>query len=324
MALVDPSDLSRFADFDILTTTYKTVSSHNITTDILIPKSLPASTKAPILLRYHGGGFIAGSSLYPGFFQPWHMELVKRHAAIIVSPNYRLYPETSIPEILVDVEDHWNWVHEHLDAFLEQQTKGRVGADTGRILTAGDSAGGYLSLMVGLSHADEIRASLAAYPPVDFQSDHFTQPTKTPTMGVAPVPISVLEDHLQKVRDGLAPAVVSEDSALERAPLMFSVSHNAQFKCAFPPENRETLLLGRVEDGARFPRGGVFVWHGADDTVAPVEGVVKLKEKMEAVDPELEFEVAVRPGDHIFDTEAKIDDEWMATGLRGPVAAWLK
>lgn len=42
-------------------------------------------------------------------------------------------------------------------------------------MTAGDSAGGYLSLHLGLSHPNEIRAVTAAYPLVDAASPHFTE-----------------------------------------------------------------------------------------------------------------------------------------------------
>ncbi|XHF96374.1 hypothetical protein AWENTII_000011 [Aspergillus wentii] len=103
MDFFNPLDTSRFANLNILTTTYKTVNDHEITTDVLYPKSLTSSTPRPVLLRYHGGGFFSGSSLFPGFFNPWYIELAERYGAIIISPNYRLLPESSIEDTLEDI-----------------------------------------------------------------------------------------------------------------------------------------------------------------------------------------------------------------------------
>ncbi|OLN86565.1 putative carboxylesterase 3 [Colletotrichum chlorophyti] len=328
--LPSPDDLSRFDDFTILETAYKTVSDHSITTAVLIPKSLTSSetpnSPSPILLRYHGGFFIAASSLYPGFFQPWHMELAARHSAVIVSPNYRLAPEASIEDILRDVEDHWTWLHEKLPAFVEKETAGRVSVDTGRVLVAGESAGGYLSLMTGLSHAKEVRAVAAAYPCIDFTADHYVRGPAAPTFGVAPgsIPRIVVDGHLEKVRKGEAPAVVSEDSRLERGGLMFAVLHNGIFSELFPPQKQELFPLERVKDGEKLPRGGVFVWHGKEDCVVPAAGSVKLQKTIAEADPDLRFQLALRDGDHGFDHHAKIDDDWMAEGFKDLVKAWLE
>ncbi|KAL0934065.1 uncharacterized protein CTRU02_210864 [Colletotrichum truncatum] len=326
---IDPNDFSRFAGLTILTTTYKTVSGHPITTDVLIPKHLTeASTAAPspspVLLRYHGGGFIAASSLFPMFFQPWYIELAQRHSAVIVSPNYRLAPEASIEELLEDIEDHWKWLHKELPSYVQQQTNGRVSIDTSRILTAGDSAGGYLSLMMGLLHPNEIRACAAAYPEIDLKATHHTEGSKGPILGLPKVPFSVAEAHLSKVRDGSLPAIISADPGFERASLMFAFVHDGLSKHLFPAEKRHLFPFEKLDDGARFPRGGVFVWHGNEDTLVPVEGSIRLKEKVTELDPELEFHLALRPGEHGFDHTTKLDEDWMADGFKNLVKAWLE
>ncbi|KAF9871985.1 hypothetical protein CkaCkLH20_10617 [Colletotrichum karsti] len=324
---LNPDDTSRFADLEILTTTYKTVSNHPITTDILIPKRLlttPSPTPSPILLRYHGGGFIAASSLFPPFFQPWHFALADRHAAVIVSPNYRLAPESTIDDLLSDVEDHWTWLQTVLPSFVAQQTAGRVAVDVDRVLAAGDSAGGYLSLMAGLRHGDKIRACTAAYPCTDLKDPHFTEGAGGPTLGVGPLPYSLVEEHMKKVREGTLPAVISEDARFERGGLMFALTHHGISKHLFPAEKRHLFPFDMLDDGARFPRGGVFVWHGEEDSVVPVVGSRRLEAKVKEVDPELDFHLAVRPGEHGFDHESKIDEEWMAEGLERIVKSWLK
>src|ERR1051326_3341962 len=106
MAHFDPDDFSRYSEFTIFSTTYKTVSGHQITTDVLVPSKLITSSQStssseasqtrPVILRFHGGGFVTGSSLFPDFFPKWALELALRQSAVIVSPNYRLLPESSM------------------------------------------------------------------------------------------------------------------------------------------------------------------------------------------------------------------------------------
>ncbi|KAK1641504.1 Alpha/Beta hydrolase protein [Colletotrichum phormii] len=290
--LPHPDDMSRFSDFTILTTTYKTVSDHSITTDVLIPKKLieapvAATSPCPIILRYHGGGFIGGASLYPGFFGPWYVELAARHSAVI------------------------------------EETCGHVDVDTDRILTAGDSAGGYLSIMKGLSHAKDIRAVTAAYPCVDLANAHFMERPKVPVFGLT-LPQSIVDDHFEKIRRCEAPALISTDQTLERGLLMFANLQHGGFPKMFPLEKKQLFPFERLRAGQKFPRGGVFVWQGADDSVVPAKGNVALKELVREVDPELEFNLTVQPGEHGFDAMTKIDEDWMAGGLKNLVKAWLQ
>ncbi|EOD52779.1 putative alpha beta hydrolase fold-3 protein [Neofusicoccum parvum UCRNP2] len=329
MMELDPDDHSRFDNFRILTTTYKTVASHAITTDILIPSHLLSTPSPhqprPILLRFHGGGLTASSSLFPPFFAPWHLKLATRHSAIIVSPNYRLLPESSIHDVLADIASLWTWLHATLPTYLTTQTAGAVAPDTTRIMTAGDSAGGYLSVMLRLSQPAGVRAVTAAYPLLDVRAPHFTAAYAKPMFGgrVAPLPRRVVDEHVARVRAGAAPAVVSADARLERAALMFAVVQNGVYTELMPAAERGLFPLDRIEDGERLPRGGVFVWHGEEDSVVPVEGSRKFEELVRRVDPELKVRVAVRPGDHGFDEDASIDEEWMAEGLDEVVQAWL-
>ncbi|KAH7025318.1 Alpha/Beta hydrolase protein [Macrophomina phaseolina] len=336
MDTLRPNDFSRFTDFDIHSTPYKTASTHPITADVLVPSTLtksatpsptpsspPPASPRPLLLRFHGGGLVAGSSLFPGFFAPWHLSLAARHSAIIVTPNYRLLPEASLPEILADIEDFWVWVHEALPSFVEERTNGAVRVDTSRILTAGDSAGGYLSLLLALRHPDAVRAATAAYPMVDVRSPHFCEAYDKPMFGVPQQPRSVVDEHVEKVRSGALPAVVSADPALERATLMFACVQHGVLGRAFPRERRDLALLEALADGARFPRGGVFVWHARGDSVVPIEGSRRLEEMVRELDPGLGFRLYQGQGEHGFDLDTSIEEDWMADGLRPVVAAWL-
>jgi acetyl esterase len=88
---------------------------------------------APVVLFFHGGGFVVGDL-------DTHDGTARQHAvgadAIVVSVDYRLAPEHPYPAA---VEDAWAatlWVAEHGH---------EIGADTTRMAVAGDSAGGTIS-----------------------------------------------------------------------------------------------------------------------------------------------------------------------------------
>lgn len=65
-----------------------------------------------------------------------------------------------------------------------------VELDLDRVLTAGESAGGLLSVSSALAHLDEMRACAAAYPNVNMGAEHFWTRKLEPLMGT-PVAESV-------------------------------------------------------------------------------------------------------------------------------------
>lgn len=190
-------------------------------------------------------------------------------------------------------------------------------------MAMGDSAGGYLSLQIGLDHPDQIRSVVAAYPMVTTKGPEFTGPRDKSPLGAPPVPASVVEEHRAKIRAGQAPALISADEHLSRLPLMFSLVQNGMYPEFLPADKRRLHIMDRLEDGARWPRGGVFVLHGRDDSVVPVEGSVVLSDKIREIDPELKFRLEIQPGEHGFDGTAKLDDDWLTNGLQDVVGAWL-
>jgi acetyl esterase/lipase len=271
---------------------------------------------------------VGGYSLYPAFFNPWYLELAKENSAIIVSPDYRLLPESSVMDILEDVEDNWKWIPQALPTFLEQQTEGTIKADLSRIMCVGDSAGGYLSLQMGLNHPSEIRAINAVYPVVDFKSPHFCNGQERPVFNMPTFPRDCLERHMEEVKRQETleqkPVIVSSRAGNERLELMFSLCQHGRLGSFFPDNTIAPYPLKKLDHGARFPRGGVLVLHGKDDTVAPVEQSYGLANKLAEIDPELNFKLIVRDGEHGFDHSAKLRDEWLWNAVQDILKAWLE
>ncbi len=93
----------------------------------------------PVVVWYHGGALMFGSrSGVPKQL----IDLSKKENLILVSMDYRLAPGARIDEIVSDVKDGLQW--------LKTVGVKRFGVDSSRMLVAGASAGGYLTLMSGI------------------------------------------------------------------------------------------------------------------------------------------------------------------------------
>lgn len=248
------------------------------------------------------------------------LQLIQRHSAVLVSPNYRLIPESMVQESIDDADNALRWGRRELVEVMLDEAGIRV--DVSRIMTAGDSAGGYLSLHVGLSHPGEIRAVTAAYPLVDVASPHFTYQFTKNVFNLPEIPKETISAHLREIERRELVGIVSLVPLLQRGDLMFGMVQHGFFGDLFPTHQHGLFPVLRLEDGARFPRGGVLVWHGKQDSVVPVEGSLKLQEALKEHDTDLRL--AIHEGEHGFDYAANIDDPWAVEALSGCVTSWLQ
>ncbi|MCW2677897.1 MAG: hypothetical protein JWR70_2937 [Modestobacter sp.] len=91
----------------------------------------------PLLVYLHGGGFVTGSVAVAD--RPCRA-LALAAGCVVVSVEYRLAPETPFPGPLEDAVAAVRWAAAHA---------AELGADAGRLVVAGDSAGGALATSVG-------------------------------------------------------------------------------------------------------------------------------------------------------------------------------
>jgi acetyl esterase/lipase len=79
---------------------FKTVGDCRIKVDVY--RASGGKAPRPVVMAIHGGALISGAR-YP-IQMDFHEPLMKRGSAI-VSIDYRLAPETKLPEIIKDVQD---------------------------------------------------------------------------------------------------------------------------------------------------------------------------------------------------------------------------
>ncbi|ETN38407.1 uncharacterized protein HMPREF1541_06442 [Cyphellophora europaea CBS 101466] len=334
MVLHDPNnleDLSGYAAFDIHRAVFKTIHSHPIHLDVLIPKSLsPQPAGAPLILRFHGGGLITGSSLLPAFFPTYLLDLAIQYSAIIISPNHRLLPEVAVSDILADIDDCWCWLHTDFHNFLSSNIQSTIKADLSRIFTIGDSAGGYLALQTALSHPEGVRAACVSYPMVDIKDRWFMEHFHKQLFEIPQLGMEVVEERsamikkLSEDEPTKEKIVLSEDPKLSAIMLMFAFIQHGLYRDYFDMGDARQFPLERVQRGERFPKGGILVLHGIQDSVVPVEHSRTLERVVKQAGPQANFCLLEREGDHGFDTEVTFQEPWLLEALAPLVRAWLE
>jgi acetyl esterase len=116
-------------------------------------------TARPVVVNYHGGGFVLGSARQCD----WSSSIVAKEVdAVVVSVDYRLAPTHRFPAGVEDCYDALVWTAEH---------SAELGADPDRIAVMGDSAGGNLAAVVSIIARDEggpaVRHQALVYAPTD-------------------------------------------------------------------------------------------------------------------------------------------------------------
>jgi acetyl esterase/lipase len=117
------------------TYTYKTVGGCDIKADVY---GAGEGAARPVLVWIHGGALIMGSR---AGIDPALRDALVKAGFVVVSIDYRLAPETKLPDILDDVRDACRWVRRRGPELFS--------ADPARVAVAGASAGGYLTLTTG-------------------------------------------------------------------------------------------------------------------------------------------------------------------------------
>ena len=133
--------------------------------DVIVSRPAAADgEELPIILYFHGGGFLIGSA---EAVQPHAAFLAIHCRAVVVNVDYRLAPEHRFPAAYDDAHAAFGWVRDNAAS---------LGGDPARIAVAGDSAGGAMALGICYrQHQDgggQPAAVLLYYPMTDTSSDY--------------------------------------------------------------------------------------------------------------------------------------------------------
>ncbi len=108
--------------------------------DLYVHRSRPQN--GPVLIYLHGGAWTHGRKDQQGLPIVYHFA---SRGWLCVQPNYRLCPDATFPDPLVDTKRAIAWVHEHAREH---------GGDPRQVFITGGSAGAHLSALAALTMND--------------------------------------------------------------------------------------------------------------------------------------------------------------------------
>ena len=146
------------------TYTYKVVGDCKIQADVYRADD---AVVRPGVVWMHGGALILGSRRgVPRRL----LDLCRDEGFVLVSIDYRLAPEVKVPAIIEDVQDAWAWIRKQGPALFH--------VNPHKLLASGGSAGGYLTMMTGISIEPRPVALLAYWGYGDVDGPWYTEPSQ--------------------------------------------------------------------------------------------------------------------------------------------------
>ncbi|CAN8097035.1 unnamed protein product [Discula destructiva] len=342
--------MSRFAPFHRVDVPYRIINGIPLETTILTPLSMrtsagnPVAIKShPVIVRWHGGGFIVGHRMYEPWFAQWLLDLALDHDAIIVTPDYRLLPESNGTDILSDVAHFWVWMQRDLERFMEREKLPRP--DISNVLCCGESSGGFISVYCAL-HLDamlcdgnsstrhnqeqvsgvQIRAVISISAPLDATAPEYKVPRPRVFMGRRPPPprqaLLKIRGYVKSIRPGRIRTGCEPTSDMWE--LLLCIAQQAYLPRLFgmgSGEDGVPTLEGIMETLEREEKNMVPVWvvHGLNDTMCPSVCSSGFAERLREVQPDVPVHSSLQPGEHLFDVNTGREAAWVQEG-RGFVA----
>ncbi|KAI9726543.1 MAG: hypothetical protein M1834_008985 [Cirrosporium novae-zelandiae] len=326
----------KFSDFDIYTTVYTEVNSQAIDVDVLIPKGLKTlgleKKKCPVVVRFHGGGLVTGTSLFTPWFPTWQLTVARTTNAILLSPNHRLLPESTPAEILSDLSSFWTWVLHSLPTYLSTLPYyPALMVSLENILCVGESAGGFLGVHSGLSlPKGTIGAMALSYPMLDLRDAWFVAKPVEGEVGRHPfgaptLDPGLIDGYLAKGREARAAGkIITSVTPPARTDFLIALLQHGWF-CEIFGEGEELYPIDRVQveskKGKRLPP--MLILHGKEDSAVPVKGSERFLKTVRECMEGVEVRLVVREGDHGFDTGLGGGEEWLRRELEWVRRVWL-
>jgi acetyl esterase/lipase len=145
-----------------------TVTDHragDVPVRLYVPRS--AETSGPLLVYFHGGGWVQGSvATHDG-----GCRLLSDLSGVrVLSVDYRLAPEHPYPAAVEDAIAAYRWAAANAP---------RLGADPTRLAVGGDSAGGNLAAVVALAARDDATLPAAAFQLLLYPVTDMAEPTES-------------------------------------------------------------------------------------------------------------------------------------------------
>lgn len=167
-----------------------TRGAHHLTLHTCAPASPPLNTALPVIVLFHGGGYMLGS---PDMEAKAARLYASTYPILVACPSYRFAPEHPYPAPFEDTWDALAWLSSPTNA----QTLNPAADPRAGLLVGGTSAGANLALACGLRAAN----------PTVFSADARWPALKTHISGLHLVVPSTV--HVDRIPERFAPSLLS-------------------------------------------------------------------------------------------------------------------
>jgi len=134
------------------------------------------------------------------------LDLCLTSPAILITPDYRLLPESNAAEILADLEDFWVWLHNTLPVLTAAW---HARPDLSRLACSGTSAGGYLAVQSSLLFPElsQIKLLISIAGSLNTDIAHYRIPGPKLILGKRPPPPhkaeSIIRSYVKNIKPGI-------------------------------------------------------------------------------------------------------------------------
>ncbi|XP_002518790.2 probable carboxylesterase 12 [Ricinus communis] len=125
----------------------------NLSSRLYLPKNINPDQKLPLLVYYHGGGFVIETPYSPNYHN-FCNRLASQANIMIVSVDYRRAPEHHLPAAYDDSWTALKWAASHFNGNGPEEWLNCY-ADLGKVFLAGDSAGANIAHHMGMRYGEE-------------------------------------------------------------------------------------------------------------------------------------------------------------------------
>lgn len=250
------------------------VGFRRLAMDIWLPRT--AAGPVPVVVWIHGGAFQLGDrrELPPTFAPESVFRLLNEAGIACATVDYRHALEAPFPAQLHDLKAAVRYLREHADT---------LGIDAGRIGAWGESAGGHLAALLGLTgHRDDLEGGLGV------QGHSSAVSAVVDFYGVSSLPDMPAMNIPPGMMNGPLSAAVPDGMTLEPGPMLVGGTADAALLAAASP-------LGYVT--AEAPP--FLLIHGDSDGLVPLSQSELLAATLADANVRHEL-ITIRGGDHCF------------------------